>query len=258
MTEAALADLALTSDKTLVVGNAAANFAREAERVRTELRAGTTALMPAREPEGTWTARTLCERAMFFADASRREAKTAVEGALAACSIDKREARRSQHVLSPLGKKRALLAAALVTNPRRVVVCDPLSGLEDDAAEAMATLLVTALAGRVWVVFASFVSLWSPLARAADEVVCALGNAVVARGPVAALAAAESALRVRGVGNLEAFVTLAQERGLGPTRVLDGVDLTWPAGRDRNELFALGAEAAFDIDEMAPRIPGIT
>jgi ABC-type Na+ transport system ATPase subunit NatA len=113
----------------------------------------------------------------------------------------------------PAVKRAAVLAAALATGARSLLVEDPALGLASDPAHLLARTAARALADRCSVVFAARVPLESPLALSADEAIVIEGSQVAAQGAPAEIAASERTLAMRVYGDLDAFVRAVEARG---------------------------------------------
>jgi ABC-type multidrug transport system ATPase subunit len=110
-------------------------------------------------------------------------------------------------------RRGTVLAAALATGARTILVDDPAPGLLDDAARSLARVLTRALADRRSVLFCARVSLDSPVALVAEEALVVDGSRVVAQGAPAEIAAAERTLVVRVHGNAVAFAREVERLG---------------------------------------------
>ena len=148
----------------------------------------------------TWSAR--------LAGHDRASARATTAEALAAMELT--ELARSRLGGVPLAARRGtVLAAALATGARALLVDDPLAGLVDEAASAFARVVVRALEGRRWILFAGRLALESPIACAADEAIVLDGARVVARGAPSALAAERTTLALKVGGTTEQVTAYA-------------------------------------------------
>lgn len=157
---------------------------------------------------------------------------------------------------APATRRGTVVAAALATGARVLLVDDPVSGLPDEAARTLGRVLVRALADRRSVVFAARAPLESPLALGADEAVVVDGSAVSAQGAPAEIAARAETFAVRVGGDVGAFaagVEAAGGRALvtagAPPPVHVRVDLGPLATRD---LFRIAAERGAVVVELRP------
>lgn len=115
--------------------------------------------------------------------------------------------------LAPHARRATLVAAALATSADVIALDDPLGGLPDEMALPYADVLVAALAGRAWVVFAPRVPLSSPLARASDEAIVAAPTRIDAQGAPAELAASARRFVARLTGPATAIAPALAARG---------------------------------------------
>jgi ABC-type Na+ transport system ATPase subunit NatA len=150
-----------------------------------------------------------------------------------------------------LVRRGTAIAAAIATGAGIVVLEDPLRGLADDQARALARVVTTALDDRKWIVFAARVSLTSPLALQSDEAIVVSANAVVAQGQPAELAARERAFAVRVHGDTAAFARRVIDRGgkVGGTAAQMTVDL---GELTTGDLVRLAEESSAVILELYP------
>jgi ABC-type multidrug transport system ATPase subunit len=141
-------------------------------------------------------------------------------------------------------RRGTVLAAAIATGARTLLVEDPLTGLAPDAARSFARVIARVLGGGRAAVFAGRIPLESPLALAADEALIIDGDEVSAQGSPAEIAARERTLMLRVHGDVQAFAR-AIVAGGGRAEVSTG---TLPPTRVRVEL---GPLAARDLLRMA-------
>lgn len=254
------ATLALDRDKTFVICDPHPHFLRAVEEAGATIREQSTAIVPWAEPVGAWTPRSILEHAALYADLPRAAAKKAIDAALAAMEIDNSDAKRTALVLDACTRRKALVATALVVIPQSAILEDPLAGLDDARAEALGARIVTALEGIRWTVFAGVTSMWNPLVRHADEVLTVERGVVTHRGPVAVLAAASNVLAVRGNGDVGLFSEAMRSMGVSVSLIRDGrdgIEVEWPAGKPRHEIFGTAERSGFAIDEITPRLSGL-
>jgi ABC-type multidrug transport system ATPase subunit len=120
---------------------------------------------------------------------------------------------------TPLGKatpqvrRATVIAAALATGAKTLLLEDPVVGLPDEVARNVARVLTQATRDRAWVVFAGRMSLVSPLAMEADEAIVVSGSAVIAQGAPADLASRERSFALRVYGEAQDFARIVGERG---------------------------------------------
>ncbi len=114
---------------------------------------------------------------------------------------------------APTTRRAAVLAAALATGARTLLVEDPLPGLPSEAERPFARVVARALGERRVVVFAGRMPLESPLALAADEALVIDGAVVSAQGAPGELAAGERTVALRVHGEVAAFAQAVQAAG---------------------------------------------
>lgn len=144
------------------------------------------------------------------------------------------------------------VAAALATGAKTLVLEDPTRGLPDVVARNFSRVLIRALEGCGWAVFASHIPLASPLAMDADEAIVLVGDVVVAQGAPAELSARERAYAVRVLGSTADFTRIASSRGA----IISGrgAELTVDLGDSLavSDLLRAAAEAKATIVELRP------
>jgi ABC-type multidrug transport system ATPase subunit len=114
----------------------------------------------------------------------------------------------------PLHIRRAtVIAAALATGARTLVLEDPTAGLPDEIARTFGRIVLDALGEAPFIVFAGRAPLDAPISLAADEAILLNGSAVAAQGPLRDLAAHEATYAVRVVGESARFAELVRARG---------------------------------------------
>jgi hypothetical protein len=153
-------------------------------------------------------------------------------------------------------RRGAVLAAALATGARTILVEDPTPGLTDEAARPVARVLARAVADRRSVLFAARIALDSPLALASDEALVVDGSRVAAQGAPAEIAAAERTLLLRVHGDAIGFARAVEGAG-GRADVTTGapspahvqVHLGPLAARD---LLRIAAESSAVVVELRP------
>jgi ABC-type multidrug transport system ATPase subunit len=154
-------------------------------------------------------------------------------------------------------RRGTVLAAALATGARTLVIDDPLAGLPDDVARTFARVVARALEDRRTVVFAGRAALDSPLALAADEAIVLDGSQRTAQGPPAEIAAAGGVI-VRVAGDVAAFARGVEAHG-GRAFVTPGapppVHVAVELGGElaARDLFRIAAESGAIVAELRPR-----
>jgi ABC-type multidrug transport system ATPase subunit len=164
----------------------------------------------------------------------------------------------------PLVARRAtVLAAALATGAGGLLIDNPLSGLGDDAALALARVVGRVLERRRWALFAASMSIDSPIASCADEAIVVEGARVVAQGAPAEIVARTTTLALCVGGSTEAVTLFLREVessggkvSIGSQRVHDtvgpvhaSVELGPLAARD---LFRLALASGANLLELRP------
>lgn len=199
-----------------------------------------------------WSALELASWTARLAGFPKAEAR-----ALARASLDRLElkeglAARPLEGLPPQARRAAQLAAALATAPKLVVLEDPLRGLGDEAARWYARVVLAALEGMPFVVLAPRMSLASPLALAASDVLVVSASRVDARGAPAELAARETGFVLRVHGDAEALRPWLTERG--GALELDGARVRVHLGdaMGTRELLAACLEREITVVELLP------
>jgi ABC-type multidrug transport system ATPase subunit len=192
----------------------------------------------------TWSARLVGH--------GRREAARQASEALDALQLGSSAATRLR--LAPLAMRRAtVIAAAMATGARALLLDDPLAALPDDSARSFARVLVRALDAeprRKAVLFAARLPLESPLALAADEALVVDGSQVSAQGSPAEVASQEKTLALRVEGDVEAFARAVQAEG---GRATLGPEVAGPTFL-RVELGPLGPRELLRIAEQAQAV----
>jgi ABC-type multidrug transport system ATPase subunit len=110
-------------------------------------------------------------------------------------------------------RRGTVLAAALVSGVRVLLLEDPTVGLGDDVAHAFARRIARALADRRVIFFASRIPLESPLALAGDEAFVLRGSHVAAQGAPAEIAAAERSFSLAVAGDVRALASALVAEG---------------------------------------------
>jgi ABC-2 type transport system ATP-binding protein len=204
---------------------------------------------------GTWTVLEYATWSARLAGHDRATAASLATEALARMQITSM-AKTKLLAAKPQVRRAAVLAAALSTGARVLLVEDPALGLPDETAHWLARTAAHALGDRCTVVFAARVPLESPLALAADEAIVIEGSQVAAQGAPAEIAANERSLALRVHGDHGAFVRAVETRG-GRAVVAPGalaaayvrLDLGPLAARD---LLGIAAESGAVVVELRP------
>jgi len=257
--------LATTGDQVLVLGAARALFEAASgmrkvahgelrvlgEAAEASLRSGAVAGAPLDPPlPPRWTPRDYVTWSARLVGFARKDAAAsageAIEKLSMGASADAPLAR------APLLLRRAtVVAAALATGARAIMLDDPLVGLPDEQARTLARLVTHALEERAWAVFAGRMPLTSPFAMHADEALVLAGGHVAGQGAPAELAARERAYALRVQGETAAFARRALERGarVGGTSSRMTVELGELSTRD---LLAIALESNAVVLELVP------
>ncbi|MCA9587880.1 MAG: hypothetical protein KC657_21300 [Myxococcales bacterium] len=192
----------------------------------------------------TWTAVELATWTSRLAGFPKGEAT-----ALARASVDRLELRelasRPLQTVPPQARRAASLAAVLATSPRVVFVEDPLRDLSDEASRWYARVVLKALGDTPWVVFASRMSLSSPILLHAEEAVLTSSSRALAQGPPAELAVAERAYVARVHGDPASLAEWLAERGGSMEH--DGARVQLRLGPNQTTAELLGACAERDV-----------
>jgi ABC-type multidrug transport system ATPase subunit len=218
---------ATTGERVLVLGAARALFEAAASLravTRGELRVeGTTPLDAVRSGVATcapldpplpprWTVAQYATWSARLAGHSRSSAASLAGEALERMSLGTVATTRLGAAATAV-RRGTVLAAALATGAKTLLVDDPAPGLSDEAARSLGRVLARALADRRCALFSGRVSLASPLGLAADEALVVDGPRVVAQGAPAEIAAAERTLVLRVYGNAVAFAREVERLG---------------------------------------------
>jgi ABC-type multidrug transport system ATPase subunit len=258
--------LKTSSERALVLGAARALFeaatgtrrpARGSVLVRGE--AAATAALRARvagaplDPAlpAKWTARRYTRWSARLAGRDPHDAKTLADDAILRLKMGK-IADLPLGAAPPHGRRATVVAAAVATGAPIVMLEDPLSGLADTVASGFAHILVEALAGRAWVVFAPRLPLGSPLALAAEEALLVDGSVVAAQGAPAEVAGRTRTYALRVHGDLDALAQSAEARGARVTRGPARLTVDLGESLSTRDLLAMALEARAVVVEMSP------
>ena len=166
----------------------------------------------------------------------------------------------------PHVRRAAVIAGALATGARTIVIEDFTPGLPDAAARSLSDLVVQALATLSWVLFAARAPLDAPLVAAASEAVVLAGGQLASQGRPAELAARAATYAVRLAANdgasdprvaLRQFVDAATARGAKPTvdetAAASGVcTVDLGTAMRASELLGIAASAGAVVVELRP------
>jgi ABC-2 type transport system ATP-binding protein len=155
----------------------------------------------------------------------------------------------------PIHAKRAtVVAAAIATGARVIVLEDPIGGLPEEVSRTWSRILVAALRGLSFVVFAPRVPLTSPLALDADEAVVVSGARVDAQGAPAEVAAAERRYVARVHGPIDALAPKLAARGARVEGHGTAAHVVFDLGETMttSELLAVCGEARVTVVELLP------
>ncbi len=199
----------------------------------------------------TWSPRTYIAWSARLSGSSRSQSRAlasdAIErmrmGAIADAPLDKvpRHARRA-----------TVIAGAIATGARVLLLEDPLAHLPDEAARNLGRVLAQALADRSWVVFAPRTPLVSPLAAGADEALVVVGSAVVAQGPPAQIAARDRSYALKVRGSVDLLAELAEARGAKVARGVDELTIDLGGALSTRDLLRMAQETNAVIVELRP------
>ncbi len=224
------------------------------------VRSGTLAaapLDPALPPK--WTALEYVTWSSRLAGHSSRDARLLAKEALAVAQLGA-VAGSTFERMPPDARRGVVLAAALATGASAIVLEDPLAGLPEEVAHALAKIIVQALTERSWVVFGARLSLTSPLAMSADEALMVSSSQLDAQGPPAEIAAQgrRFVARIHSSGSLEALGARLSERGA--TLDVRGAQVLLDLGSSMTTADLLGVCAELDatVVEMVPVARALT
>lgn len=215
-------------------------------------------LDPALPPK--WTILEYVEWSARLSGAATAEARAAAKNAIARLKLEPMALLPFSKVNVPHARRAAVVAGALAAQTEVVALEDPLAGLADDVVATYGAILVEALAGRAWMVFAPRIALASPLARAADEALVVSSTKLLGQGPPAELASShwgsgEAARDVRFVarldGSLDRVRAALAERG-GSLEEQGAHVLIDLMGTSTSELAEICAAADVAILELMP------
>jgi ABC-2 type transport system ATP-binding protein len=206
-------------------------------------------LDPALPPK--WTAREYVTWSARIGGSTKKDARSLADQAIERMQM-KAVADVPLAASSTETRRATSIAAALATGAQTVLLEEPTRGLADDVARNFARVLIRALEGCGWAVFAAHVPLASPLAMDADEAIVIAGDLVVAQGAPAELATRERAYAVRVLGRADDFSKLAASRGARVSG--QGAELTIDLGESLavSDLLRAAQDAQATILELRP------
>jgi ABC-type multidrug transport system ATPase subunit len=220
-----------------------------AGRPRTSSVVAGAAMDPPLPPQ--WTATEYVEWSARLGGVAREDGRTS-----AAAAIDRLQlgpmAKTQLSRLVPHARRATVVAAALATGAEVIALDDPLAGLPDEVAVSYAKILVAALEGRPWLVFAARLPLASPLAVAADEAIVATASRVEAQGAPVEIGAAIRRFTGRLDGDASAIAALLEARGAHMEE--RGGHVVFDLGREMttSELLSICAGAGVSVIELVP------
>jgi ABC-type multidrug transport system ATPase subunit len=262
--------LATTGDRVLVLGAARALFEAaaglrassrgeilvEGVAPRTAVSEGIAACSPLDPPmPPAWTVLQYVTWSARLAGHPRATARAMAGEALERMHLD-RVAGTRLGAVAPATRRGTVVAAAMATGARTLLVEDPLPGLPSEAARPFARVVARACGEHRVAVFAGRIPLESPLALAADEALVIDGAKVSAQGAPGELAASDRTVALRVHGDVAAFAR-AVEAGGGHAEVTVGapppvhvrVELGPLAARD---LLRIAGECRAMVVELRP------
>jgi len=159
-----------------------------------------------------WTVREYVQWSARLSGHSRAAAEAHAAEALGRLELGQYASVRLGTAAVPI-RRGAVLAAALSSGARVLLIEDPTVGLGDDVAHAFARRIALALADRRVIFFAARIPLESPLALAADEAFVLRGSHLAAQGAPAEIAAAERSFSLAVAGDFRAFASALLAEG---------------------------------------------
>ena len=214
-------------------------------------------LDPALPPK--WTALEYITWSSRLAGRSSRDARGLAAEAVALVQLGPAAGSTFER-MPPHARRGVVLAAALATGATAIVLEDPLAGLPEEVARALAKIIVQALSERSWIVFGARLSLTSPLAMSADEALMVSSSRLDAQGPPAEIAARgrRFVARIHSTGPLEVLGVRLSERGA--TMDVQGAQVLLDLGDSMTtaDLLGLCAELDATVVEMVPLARALT
>ncbi|MDB4937560.1 MAG: transporter related protein [Labilithrix sp.] len=181
------------------------------------------------------------------------DARTLAKEAIALVQLDAMSGSTMERI-APHARRGVVLAAALATDAAVIALDDPLASLPEEIARSWARIIVQALGDRAWIVFASRISLTSPLAMNADDALMISSSRLDAQGAPAEIAAADRRFvaRIHSAHPLDALGAKLSERGARMDIQGAQVLLDLGASVTTADLLAMCAELEATVVEMVP------
>jgi ABC-type multidrug transport system ATPase subunit len=198
-----------------------------------------------------WTAREYVTWSARISGHGKKDARALAEQSLAQLKMAPSAGERLSNASTQM-RRAVTIAAALATGAQTVFLEEPLAGLPDDAARHFARIILRALEGRSWLVFAARLPLESPFAMDAEEAIVVADSRVLAQGAPAELAAHERAFAVRVLGRAADFARLATERGAHVSGSGNELTIDLGEGLTVSDLLRAAAEARATVLELEP------
>jgi ABC-type multidrug transport system ATPase subunit len=225
--------------------------------LREQLRAGTIGLAPLDPPlPPRWTVRDYLGWGARLAGQSRTLAQKSADQTLRAMGLDAMAGRQLE-TLGTGEKRTAVLAQAIVTQPRVLVAASPLSGLAGGEADYVFAAFAAAARDRKWI--ASLSNLYAGsvehrLAASADDLLVFASGRLVRQGKLQGIEEKTVGYTLMLRGKATEFREALRARGVelsgGPQRFF----LELPPRLGPSDLLALSAEIGAPIIELVPRI----
>jgi ABC-type multidrug transport system ATPase subunit len=204
---------------------------------RAALRAGVAACAPLDPPlPAAWTVRRYLTWSARIAGNGRREAGALATDAIARLELGLLVTMKLGRV-GEAAKRAVVVAAALATGAKTLLLEDPMSDLAPEVARPIARVMARATSDRRTALFAARIPLESPLALDCDEAVLVDG-AAVAQGAPAELAAAARTYSLRVRGDPRELARAVEARG---ARLVAVTDTGGAAGGDGHGRVIVGA-----------------
>jgi ABC-type multidrug transport system ATPase subunit len=210
-------------------------------------------LDPAMPP--AWTPRAYATWSARVAGRDKATAEALAADAIARLKMESfadASLRKTPDALGVVARRATAVAAAMATGAATIVLEDPTSGLPDASARTFGKLLVAALDGRAWLVFAPHAVLASPLALAADEAIVLTGSRVAAQGDPAEIAARDRSYALTVHGPVEELARAAEARGARVRRSEAKLTVDLAEGMSTRDLLQIAIDVRAVIVELAP------
>ncbi len=153
---------------------------------------------------------------------------------------------------APHARRATVLAGALATGAPLIALVDPTAGLADAVARSFGRIVVAALEGRDWIVFAATMALGSPIALEADEAIVLSGSQVAAQGAPGELAARERTFSLKVAGEVSALADAVEARGASVHRSASVLVIDLGESLTTRDLFSMALESRAVIVELSP------